>query len=77
MPGLPQPGVPGFAPALVAAVSSSPLLRGWPVDGTLTAVLLLALMTRRGGVLLDAVGGAGKVAKSVGAVRRAKSKVVS
>ncbi|CAK9783571.1 hypothetical protein CC85DRAFT_304398 [Cutaneotrichosporon oleaginosum] len=68
MPGLPQPGMPGFAPALVAAVASSPMLRGWPVDGTLTAVLLLALMARRGGVILDAVGSTAKVAKVVGAL---------
>lgn len=66
---LPQPGIPGFAPALVSALSASPALRGWPVDGALVAVLLLALMTRHGGVLLDVSGGVSKVAKVVGAVR--------
>lgn len=69
---LPQPGTPGFAVALVAALNASPSLHGWQVDGTLVAIVLLALMTRRGGVLLDA-GGSGSstntIAKTVGAVR--------
>ncbi|GMK58169.1 hypothetical protein CspeluHIS016_0502010 [Cutaneotrichosporon spelunceum] len=63
---LPQPGIPGFTPALVTALNASPYLRGWPVDGTLTAVLLLALMARRGGVLIEATN-VPKVAKVAGA----------
>ncbi|BEJ13189.1 hypothetical protein CspHIS471_0303630 [Cutaneotrichosporon sp. HIS471] len=63
---LPHPGISGFTPSLVAALNASPTLRRWPVDDTLVAVLLLALMARRGGVLLDATN-VSKVAKVAGA----------
>ncbi|KAL1409999.1 hypothetical protein Q8F55_003999 [Vanrija albida] len=52
---LPTPGSAGFSPALVRAVYAAPSLRGWQPDGTLLAVFLLALVARRGGVLIDVV----------------------
>lgn len=50
---LPTPGTPDFAPLLVDALASDASLRGWAVDGTLVAVVLLALTVRRGGVIID------------------------
>lgn len=67
---LPEPGTPGFAVALVHALNTSSALRRWQVDGTLVAVLLLALMTRRGGVLLDVAAGGGSTSTSISMVAR-------
>lgn len=50
---LPTPGTAGFTPALVAAISNEPALRGWDPDAGLVAVVLLALTVKCGGVIVD------------------------
>lgn len=70
-PILPTPGSAGFSPALVRAVQSAASLRGWAVDGTLLAVYLLAMIARRGGVLVDVVRDRGSPVPGVHRVVRA------
>lgn len=68
---LPEPGIEGYAPELVQAVTRSPTLNGWHVDGSLVAVFLLALMVRSGGVILDVVNGRhGPIAAGIGHTSR-------
>jgi hypothetical protein len=64
---LPTPGSPDFTPALIEAIESEPSLLGWEVDGTLVAVILVALVVGRGGVIIDVPSGR----KMMSAIRRA------
>jgi len=50
---LPTPGTPSFLPLLIDHLLTSPQLRGWNFDPTLLSALLIALIVRRGGVIVD------------------------
>ena len=50
---LPTAGSPSFLPSLIAHLGDSRQLHGWTFDPTLLSVLLLALIVKRGGVILD------------------------
>ncbi len=74
---LPTPGTPSFLPLLIAHLHDPPSLAGWNFDPTLLSVLLIALIVRRGGVIIDverdgssgSKEGVKKVVKVVQAVR--------
>ncbi|WVR07841.1 hypothetical protein IAU60_004884 [Kwoniella sp. DSM 27419] len=50
---LPSIGSRGFTARLLAHASSHPALAGWQIDPSLFSVLLLALVVRRGGLVVD------------------------
>ena len=50
---LPQPGTPSFTPLLLRTLLSAPSLHGWTFDPNLFSVLLLALIVKKGGVIVD------------------------
>lgn len=70
---LPTPGSPDFTPALIEALEDEPSLYGWELDGTLVAVILLALVVRRGGVIIDVPSGRRANAGIVRAARTASA----
>ncbi|WWD03441.1 hypothetical protein V865_001493 [Kwoniella europaea PYCC6329] len=51
--GLPQIGSPSFTPLLLRYVLAHPSLDGWPINPSLFSVLLLAMIVRQGGVVVD------------------------
>ncbi|KAL7418266.1 hypothetical protein Q5752_006722 [Cryptotrichosporon argae] len=51
---LPQPGAPSFTRQLYATLARAPSLNGWIPDPSLFSTLLLALIVKQGGVLVDA-----------------------
>ncbi|WWC71831.1 uncharacterized protein I206_105790 [Kwoniella pini CBS 10737] len=50
---LPELGSPSFTPLLLRYVLSHPSLKGWSINPSLLSVLLLALIVRKGGILID------------------------
>ncbi|WWC64391.1 uncharacterized protein I303_107001 [Kwoniella dejecticola CBS 10117] len=50
---LPRVGSPSFTPLLIRYLLSHPALHGWSINPSLFSILLLALITRKGGVVID------------------------
>ncbi|WWC94669.1 hypothetical protein V866_001517 [Kwoniella sp. B9012] len=50
---LPQKGSPSFTALLLRYVLAHPSLDGWPINPSLFSVLLLAMIVRKGGVVID------------------------
>ncbi|KAK6909618.1 hypothetical protein L486_00734 [Kwoniella mangroviensis CBS 10435] len=50
---LPQIGSPSFTPLLLRYVLAHPSLGGWPINPSLFSVLLLAMIVRKGGAVID------------------------
>lgn len=53
-----------FTLLLVEALAHAPELRGWEPDGGLVAVLLMALIARQGGVVIDVLTGRSHMSQS-------------
>ncbi|WVQ67195.1 uncharacterized protein L199_005390 [Kwoniella botswanensis] len=50
---LPQIGSPSFTPLLLRYVLAHPSLDGWPINPSLFSVIILAMIVRKGGVVVD------------------------
>ena len=56
----PEPGAASFLPTLIAHLHDQPFLNTWNFDSTLFSVILIALIVRRGGLIVDVVREDGK-----------------
>lgn len=51
--GLPEPGIDDYLPILIDCITEHPALSKWQFDASIFWLVLLALIARRGGVIID------------------------